>query len=255
MNQNNVENPNNQTDYSGLKSPEAMGSGSPTGAPNSNVQSSSSTLRMPSQPPSNQSPNQSPPPPQNNQNLDPLKEHKSPIASYCLMLFLLIILVVAVLIFVSWKGWISLGGVEKLWGGGKVDPTPTPTVEYTISPSISTSPQVSTDSSPIVTGNINDSQRKTDLATIKETLVEYYQANSKYPISLETTKTNDANSILVEKLVPSYLVDLPIDPLDPQYYYGYKSNGTTFELTSVLEDKTDSAGIQMGQYFLYKVTN
>lgn len=246
----------NQNNYSGLKPPEAMGSGSPIGAPDSNVKTSSSTLRVPSQAPvSNTDSNQSPPPPPNSQANDPLGEHKSPLASYLLMSFLFILLILAVLIFVSWKGWISLGGIEKLWGGAKESPTPTPEITYTISPSISTSPEVSPESSPVITGNINDSQRKTDLDSIKNALNSYFQTNSEYPVASQTVKTNESDNILVQKLVPAYLTSLPVDPSDPQYYYGYKSDGTTFELTSVLEDTTDPAGIQAGQYYLYKVTN
>ncbi|MBM2820627.1 MAG: hypothetical protein HW405_387 [Candidatus Berkelbacteria bacterium] len=142
----------NQIDFTGLNAPEPMGGKSTFQKPVSSQKSQTVTATMPTQAPVSQPqastsvpPNTPPPPspPAPNQTYDPLEDgHKSPVASYVLMAVLTLILILGVLVFISWKGWISLGGVEKLWGGGRVTSTPTvsPTESSTISPSISSSP-------------------------------------------------------------------------------------------------------------------
>ncbi len=229
-----IENPVNQPVQplempSNLTPPEPMGgSGSPTNLPavGSNRQPSSSSM--------------------------PPKEQKGGRGSYILMIIIGIILIIGVLVFLSWKDWISLGGLEKLWGGGKVTPIPMPKITSEISPSPIPS---SATTSPQVTTNINDQTRKNDLATIKNALKKYYETNSVYPVSQTVTKTSDTESTLTKALTPTFLEKLPNDPLAPTYYYGYKSDGTTFEITTVLEDKTDPAGTTAGTYFIYKVTD
>lgn len=183
----------------------------------------------------------------------PLEMPKKPIGSYLIMILLIIILMIGGLFFASFKGWLSFGGLF----GGKKTPSPSPTVTAspktspTISPAIS--PQVTT--SPIVISNVNDETRKKDLANIKTALEKYYAANAKYPESPTVIKTSDSSNVLVESLAPTYLDILPDDPMAPEYYYGYKSDGETFELTCVLEDKSDSSGTLTGSYNIYKITD
>jgi len=167
--------------------------------------------------------------------------------SWILIVLLVIVLILAGLVFASWQGWISLGGLEKYWGGkGKTSTTTTPT-ETTTEPSETTTTETKTLS--------NDDQRKADLASIKSALQKYYQANNSYPSASIVQKTLDPNCVLNSALVPTYLSKLPVDPLTPTYYYGYMSDGKTFQLTAILEDKTDAAGIQVGNNFIYKVTD
>ncbi len=99
-----------------------------------------------------------------------------------------------------------------------------------------------------------DAIRKADLANIKTALDNYKATNGSYPVSQTLTKTSDANTPL-SVLVPDYLSKLPLDPNTPTYYYGYKSDGNTFELTCVLDDSTDSQGAQIGSFYIYKLTN
>jgi len=186
------------------------------------------------------------PPATPNQPSGPLPEEggpRSPWATIMLMFILLVILILGVLIFISWKGWISLGGIEKLWGGGKTSPSPTISASPIASPSPETSPQITT--------NINDQTRKSDLSSIKTSLELYYADNNKFPESPTIIKTSDTGSVLAQALVPKYLNKLPDDPLTPRFYYGYESDGQTFELTCVLEDKTDLEGTLIGQYYIY----
>lgn len=158
----------------------------------------------------------------------------SPKSSWGLIIALVVVLFLGVLFFASWQGWISLGGIEKLWKKSDTTTTSTP---------------VATDAT-----NANDTTRKKDLVDLKAALKKYYQAQQSYPVAATSQKTSDATSAL-SVLVPTYIAELPIDPLSPTYYYGYKSDGKTFELTTVLEDKTTAGGTQVGTLYIYKVTD
>lgn len=180
---------------------------------------------------------------------------KKPIFSYMLIVFLVFILILGTLFFAAWRGWISLGG---LFGGNKPQSSPSATTSPKISPAVSsvlptTSPGL--DSSPRVTTNVNDETRKNDLASIKDALKKYFAVKAEYPVSATLVKTSDSNSVLSQAIVPTYLESLPKDPLTPNFYYGYKSDGQTFEITAVLEDKSDSSGKIIGSLNIYKVTN
>lgn len=153
-----------------------------------------------------------------------------------LIIVLIVILVLGGLFFASWEGWINLGGIEKYWK--KTETTNTNTNTNT----------------PVNTASANDQQRKTDLANIKTALAAYYQANQSYPVAATEQKTSDPNCVL-NTLVPTYLASLPVDPQSPVKYYAYKSDGKSYTLTCVLEDTSDPLGIQVGNYFIYKVTN
>jgi len=97
-----------------------------------------------------------------------------------------------------------------------------------------------------VATNKPDTQRKTDLKLIKTALNNYQSDYSVYPQSTALIKTSDTNSVLAKALVPKYIEKLPVDPQTPKYYYGYKSDGTTFELSAVLENKDDPEGQKIG---------
>ena len=185
-------------------------------------------------------PNQ-PPSPYGFQSMEP--PHEGGGKTWILIVVLLIVLILGGLVFASWEGWISLGGVESLWKKDKTTSTET----------ASTTP-TNTSTTTKTTTNTNDATRKSDLASIKAALKKYYQANQAYPIATAVQKTSDATTAL-KVLVPTYIAKLPVDPLSPTKYYGYKSDGKTFELTCVLEDTTDPAGIKTGTLYIYKVTD
>lgn len=192
------------------------------------------------------------PPPSSNDNL---QMPKKPVGSYLVTIFLVILLIVGILIFAAWKGWISLWGLGEMLNGSTTT-TSTP-VASTISPQISpvTTPSSAVSSSPAVTANVNDEARKKDLANIKNALEKYFTDKAAYPIVATKIKTSDPNNVLTQALVPNYLAQMPDDPLTPKYYYGYQSDGQTFELTCVLENNSDSAGTVSGGYNVYKITN
>ena len=111
-------------------------------------------------------------------------------------------------------------------------------------------------STPTNTPQERDTLRKADLKKIQDALLAYKVKNGKYPsTSGVVEKTNADSSSLKTALVPEFLASLPVDPSNPQYYYGYKSdNGSKCELTSVLEVKTDPDGEDIGGYWIYKLS-
>ena len=156
-----------------------------------------------------------------------------------LIVVLIVILVLGGLVLASWAGWIRIGFMENIWGRG--ESTSTETITETTTEEITT---------PVLS---NDETRKKDLASIATALKAYYAANQKYPTATTVQKTNEATTSLTA-LVPTYIAVLPTDPLTTRYY-GYKSDGTTFELTCVLDDATDPSVIKVGTLNLYKVTD
>ncbi len=101
-----------------------------------------------------------------------------------------------------------------------------------------------------------DQQRKDDLKTIQEALARYYEAEERYPIANEErSKTTDETSIFTELVEKGHLSKVPLDPKHPNYYYGYFSDaeGTEYELTCVLENKTDDEGIRIDDFVFYRL--
>lgn len=97
-----------------------------------------------------------------------------------------------------------------------------------------------------------DSQRKEDLVKI-QTMVEAYFVDSKsYPIVATVEKLNSSSSIFLLALVPKYGANLPADPLDPDFWYGYKStDGKTYELSARLENTEDKDAVLVGSKYIY----
>jgi len=182
-----------------------------------------------------------PPPTPTAENLEVPQKSVGP---YLLMGFLILILAAGIILFSAWKGWISFWGLDKLLG--RTGTSPTPTAYISVSPTATTSPEI--------TANINDQTRKKDLTNLKNALKKYFAEKSQYPQSTTIIKTSDSANVLAQALVPTYLEKLPDDPTAPQYYYGYKSDGQTFELTCILEDKSDVAGVPVGSLNIYKIT-
>ncbi len=150
---------------------------------------------------------------------------------------ILAVLVIGGLIFLSaWMNWIPYG---KILGLTKTQPTPTATPSPT--------------ETPIV--NNHDAARKNDLVNLKTALKKYYNDKQSYPISTAMSKTSDPGTPL-KVLVPTYLPSLPLDPLSPNSFYGYKSiDGKSFSLTAALEDQTDQSCVVTGSFCLYTVTD
>jgi len=143
---------------------------------------------------------------------------KPSMGSYVFIIILVIVLLISVALFGAWQGWYKLGGLFS-----KTDTSPSPTVSISgqispmISPNgVSPSPQVSSGT----VSNVNDVTRKNDLAAIKLALKNYNTENGNYPTAVTLIKTSDKSSMLFQALVPKHIESLPVDPADPDKYYG-----------------------------------
>lgn len=164
-------------------------------------------------------------------NMEPM----APKSNAGLFIILIVLVLIGGVVLAVWKGWLNFGNLL----GSK---TPTP------------APSITTPFSPVSVFNKNDSARKADLANLKTALLTYYNDKQSYPVSPVLAKASDPNGIL-KVLVPTYIVQLPIDPLSPNSYYGYKSDGKSFTLSASLEDQADPSGVPVGNLYLYQVTN
>ncbi len=130
-------------------------------------------------------------------------------------------------------------------------------------PIVSSSPEVS----PVATASPSpspttspDQQRIERLTEIKAALdlrAKTVKSGSKYPVSETYTKGNTAaSSSPLQVLVPDYLPNgLPVDPESPTEFFGYKSDGQTYELTAKIKDTSNPAGEFVGNLYLYILRN
>jgi hypothetical protein len=109
----------------------------------------------------------------------------------------------------------------------------------------------SSSTSSETTSKTRDIKRKSDLANIAKALESYQVNTGRYPVSPGSEKISTFAGTLYNSLIPSYINLLPLDPLDPTYYYGYESNGTSYALSAVLENATDSDGRKIGSKNIY----
>jgi len=101
---------------------------------------------------------------------------------------------------------------------------------------------------------VRDAKRKQDLSQIKVALEMYKNDHDSYPVASQIDKTNNKNGVLAQSLAP-YIKKLPVDPKDPEYWYGYLSDGKSYTLWCLLEDTSDTQGTRDGQWYKYIVTN
>ena len=103
-----------------------------------------------------------------------------------------------------------------------------------------------------------DSKRIDDLDGLAATLSRYHNAFNSYPStngSIEKVfKDTMADSLLARELVPSYLSEVPTDP-NATFYYGYSSDGSFYELTSLLENKDHAECLVSGNYCIRTIRN
>ncbi len=126
--------------------------------------------------------------------------------------------------------------------------TPTSTPE-----TIPTTPVVS-ETPVVLEAHKRDVTRKADLKTISDALSAYYAKVGAYPDTDDSVhQANDPRGVLSALVEKGYLKVLPSDPQAPSYYYGYRSDGTHYSLSSVLEDTSDTSGKTVGNYFIYRI--
>lgn len=107
----------------------------------------------------------------------------------------------------------------------------------------------------VVDTNAHDMERKEDLSDIGRGL-ENIAAQSKRPTVTPYPDTDnrsvkvDSDDFLLKKLKYEFPYR---DPLDPDYYYTYKSDGYTYTLTARLEDLEDKDCVMENGMCLYRV--
>lgn len=100
-----------------------------------------------------------------------------------------------------------------------------------------------------------DNQRIGDLNTLRDKLSLYHEAVGSYPVTDGTERilvSTVEDSVLYQALVPGYLLVFPVDP-GPVFYYGYSSDGISYELTSVLENQDNQECVLIGEYCVRKI--
>jgi hypothetical protein len=98
-----------------------------------------------------------------------------------------------------------------------------------------------------------DAIRKYDLNRIAVALAEYATQTKPFGYPVESAPVDITDSQNLDVALAPYLAKLPQDPSSPEYYYGYQSDGQSFKLTAVLENKTDEQGISQGNYTLFVI--
>jgi hypothetical protein len=104
--------------------------------------------------------------------------------------------------------------------------------------------------------SVRDSKRKNDLGAIYLMIYEYKYKKGAFPISPSTSKLNE-NNIIAAEIRSINGEEIPLDPNDPQYYYGYTSpDGESFEISARLENPNDSGcEPEIKGICLYKIKN
>jgi predicted esterase len=99
-----------------------------------------------------------------------------------------------------------------------------------------------------------DKRRVSDLNSISYMLLRYKEQNGSYPVSPSVVRLDQDNEITREIKSANHNMDIPVDPDSPEYYYGYKStDGKSYELSAVLEDKNDSRCRLEGNLCIYRI--
>lgn len=87
----------------------------------------------------------------------------------------------------------------------------------------------------------NDAARKEDLLRIKEIIEKNYGGEKgKYPLSYGLVKLNDKLSNVYDLIMHNIGKEKILDPKHPEYYYGYISDGNSFELSARFENMDDN---------------
>ncbi|MCC7543243.1 hypothetical protein IT415_00870 [bacterium] len=131
------------------------------------------------------------------------------------------------IILISLSVVIVLGGMITAWLLSKA-PVPTAQVKSSISPSATPSN---------LAQQQRDKQRKADLNSLSISIESYKKNAGVYP-----TGSNIAVLEPLTQTSPPYIVKIPNDPASKEgsiIQYGYTSDGSSFTLSCVLENKTD----------------
>lgn len=104
---------------------------------------------------------------------------------------------------------------------------------------------------PSETNTGRDAKRKSDLRQISIALANVAAASQpfSYPVTDGPVRLDQAPEIT--RQLAAFIDQVPTDPLSPDRYYGYESDGSSFKLTAALEDEGDQQGLKVGNFFLF----
>jgi hypothetical protein len=104
-----------------------------------------------------------------------------------------------------------------------------------------------------------DQLRYQDLQAIQKLIEDHYADNQAYPISLKFSRINDSSSAIYQALVPNYIsadrLPSPPQALETGEWYGWWSDGTSYQITAKPEDSTDVKATLVGDNSLYVLSN
>jgi len=96
-----------------------------------------------------------------------------------------------------------------------------------------------------------DEQRVSDLDSISLMLWHCKEQRGNYPISNLVINLNKNDNIISEIKSVNAGEEIPKDPSE-KYFYGYKSDGETYELSAVLENRSDARCETEGNFCFYR---
>jgi len=105
------------------------------------------------------------------------------------------------------------------------------------------------------TAKARDEIRKRDLAQIQSAIESYYQENDSYPQAEELDQIDRSNSLVADQLVPDNITQIPKEPLFDRHFYGYLSDGESYSLSCVIENKEDEEAEEVNGINLYKLSS
>ena len=130
-------------------------------------------------------------------------------------------------------------------GDGLVDDTTTHSATSTPTPTVNSSARTA-----------NDIRRNSDLESLKSALLQYKAKNGRYPISNNYLNIGKSGNVLEKALVTKYISSLPSDPNAASgWWYGYKSDGTTFTLSARFENIYDAEVTNVNGIYLHYIRN
>lgn len=117
---------------------------------------------------------------------------------------------------------------------------------------LSTVPSINYNQPVTSAATARDAQRLKDLQELQKALQSYKSSVGSYPVTNGFEQTRSSES-LFSALVPNYLFEMPVDPLNNSYYYAYSSDGTSYTLRAVAEDAKASGAIAGPDHYYFEL--
>lgn len=158
------------------------------------------------------------------------------------------LMILALAVFGSYSVWNNYSEQEGLDEGGKISVIPTKVGEG--AEAGKKEPQ---DGLENPTPDDRDNQRVKDLAEISAAIDEFAKFNKGiFPETGGYEKISEEDNYVFKLLRRNgYLKKIYKDPLSGSYFYGYKSNGNSYELTASLEDREDVRCVRSGELCIF----